>query len=113
MTLSAFANDETNFYMEDNGDGQYTSAYSITKDTDDDSKMKEAAGGAVDSYYNFLASSCIDLASDALEKVGLNGGSDIKVDPITRLRYKEKIRYLISDIRPLKGIIKVQTQHKA
>ncbi|MHC0446332.1 DUF6443 domain-containing protein [Flavobacterium sp. 3-218] len=66
-----------NFLLsKDNRDkeGSYTRLYEIKTDAKTDKQMKEAAAEAVDSDYNVLYASCIDVASRALVAGGLNPG---------------------------------------
>jgi hypothetical protein len=55
-------------------DGPYEKAYELKTDEATDKKMEAAAKLAVESDYNVLAESCIDVASDAAKAGNLDPG---------------------------------------
>jgi RHS repeat-associated protein len=75
-TLKDFANSESNFNMEENGEVEYTSAFRITTDKATDAKMAEAATKQIGSDYVVIGASCIDVASDALTAGHLDPGNE-------------------------------------
>ncbi|QHS56492.1 RHS repeat-associated core domain-containing protein [Mucilaginibacter sp. 14171R-50] len=82
-------------------DGPYEKAYELKTDEATDKKMEEAAKKAVESDYNVLANSCIDVASDALHAGRFDNGTGPKVfgiipntylTPIPNVRFKAIIK---------------------
>jgi RHS repeat-associated protein len=89
-SLSVFANSTHNFYLDEDGAQEYTDAYRITADPSTDEQMKKKAYSAVTSYYSAPSNSCIDVCSDALEKGGFDGGTEIKYNGKSDQPYKFK-----------------------
>ena len=56
-------------------DGPYKTAYDIKTDEATDKKMEAAAKASVESDYDVLLKSCIDVASDALNAAKLDPGT--------------------------------------
>jgi RHS repeat-associated protein len=84
--------------IEEDGTALYDGAYRIKTDAATDEKMKVAAEATVKSWYNVLACSCIDVASDALKAGGLNDGTvtvtqsfetHTSISPIPNLRFAD------------------------
>jgi RHS repeat-associated protein len=66
--------------IEEDGTPLYDGAYRIKTDAATDEKMKESAKETVKSWYNVLACSCIDVASDALSAAGKDPGTSKHTD---------------------------------
>lgn len=75
-TLKDFENSQEN-----KRDGPYDRTYEIKTDEATDKKMEAAAKEAVESDYNVLDQSCIDVASDALSAGKLDPGYDKSYNP--------------------------------
>lgn len=73
-SLDVFANSESNFDQE-TGDVLYTAAFQIASDADVDATMEAAASEIVNTDYNVITNSCIDVVSGALEAGGFDGGT--------------------------------------
>jgi RHS repeat-associated protein len=81
---------------EDGKESEYTSAFRITTNENQDKKMKTAAAKSVESFYDVTQNSCIDVCSDALKSVGKDegrrrfkiGNTEIKMKtPVPNERY--------------------------
>jgi hypothetical protein len=88
-TLDEFRNSSSNFNKE-SGEVEYYEGYQISSDGDTDAEMEDAAKTSVESDYNVLSSSCIDVSSDALEAGGFDPGKGIfnLMSPIPNERYE-------------------------
>lgn len=91
------------YNMNEKGEVEYKSAFRITSDKETDAKMSKAASKQVGSWYDVtgtISGSCIDVASDALEAGGFDGGDQTNYNaktgepyttqsPIPNERYKQ------------------------
>lgn len=76
--LKDFANSSSNF-DQSTGEVIYDRAFRIATTEAQDEKMREAAQNQVESWYDVsgtVSGSCIDVCSDALTAVGLDGGGN-------------------------------------
>ncbi|TKG87652.1 RHS repeat-associated core domain-containing protein, partial [Puteibacter caeruleilacunae] len=118
-SLSEFANSESNF-DHDTGDVLYTEGYRIEADDEVDAVMEDAAQESVESYYNVLTNSCIDVTSDALEAGGFDPGNGTlnTKSPIPNNRYEKikknnKGKVISNGLKPNKKTASKQKQKAA
>jgi RHS repeat-associated protein len=76
-TLADFAKSNGNFDLEEHGEVVFTRAFRIPTSAKADEKMADAALESVDSDYDVTGKNCVDVPSDALEAIGLNGGAEL------------------------------------
>jgi hypothetical protein len=82
-----------NYNLSPKGELEYKDAFKITTSKETDAKMAAAASKQVGSWYDVtgqVSGSCIDVATDALEAGGLNGGTVTKMIPQTGERFESK-----------------------
>jgi len=121
--LNDFANSSSNFDRE-SGKVLYNEGFLIESGTNVDALMADAAEESVESYYDLLKNSCIDVSSDALNAGGFDDGKGIMTNPIPNARYEtikenNKGKVVKNEIKPDKKTeseyiqkAKVEKEHK-
>jgi len=84
--LKEFANSESNF--DEEGNQKYYEGFLIESGSNVDALMEDAAEESLESYYDVLKASCIDVSSDALNAGGFDDGKGIYTSPVPNARYE-------------------------